>query len=205
MVTRTRTAEEQYRRSLARFSSRISDLETKRLQTLYRLPALYNQLPPEAVLQGLELLGVYSASRPEGVAELPNWLGMRELQKAIRKDLKKIKDVRLNEGFCLPLYEELYSAVNLRTSFAKVLEYARILAAHVELLHAVTTTHTGTNSVPGTPHYESVGGPDTLKDVSKLLDRVQEGLKIASGELRLGTHDTNEKAGKRAHSTAQTC
>ena len=170
--------EKSYRVSLAKFGAHLFQDEKKRLQTLYRMPTKYNKLPPEAILQGLELLGVYSPSRPEGVAELPLWLGMKDVHKSVRKSLKKNKGVKINDMFCLPLYEELYAAADLQACFKKVQEQTMALAAHVELLSSIASAHTS-----GSIHYESLQGPHTLKNISEQLDKIHEDIGLAASEF----------------------
>ena len=177
--------EKSYRVSLAKFGAHLFQDEKKRLQTLYRMPTKYNKLPPEAILQGLELLGVYSPSRPEGVAELPLWLGMKDVHKSVRKSLKKNKGVKINDMFCLPLYEELYAAADLQACFKKVQEQTMALAAHVELLSSIASAHTS-----GSIHYESLQGPHTLKNISEQLDKIHEDIGLAASEF--GFQDSSQ-------------
>lgn len=171
------TAEEQYRKSLAQFGARLSDIEKKRLQCLYRIPLQYNELPSEAVLQALELLGVYSARRPEGVAELPGWLGMKNLQKDIKKRLRGSKEVKLNENFCLPLCDELYASVDLQRSIEAVQQQTKILKAHLELLkRIVTAKSTGSIAV----YYSTAEEPGPLSEAVEKADQILQNLAEAS-------------------------
>ena len=179
------SSEKSYRVSLAKFGAHLFQDEKKRLQTLYRMPTKYNKLPPEAILQGLEMLGVYSPSRPEGVAELPLWLGMKDVHRSVKKSLKKNKEFKLNEMFCLPLYEELYAAADLQACFTKVQEQAMMLAAHVELLTSIANAHHS-----GSVHYESLQGPHTLKNISEKLDKIQEDIGFAANDF--GVMDSNQ-------------
>ena len=160
------TGEEQYRKSLAQFGARLSQVEKRRLQFVYRLPSQYDELPPEAVLQALELMGMYSASRPEGVAELASWLGMSSLQKDIRKRLRKSK-VALNDNFCLPFCDELYASVDLGSCIVALQRQTRTMQAHLELLKRVVTTQSRAMGI-----YECVGGPEALSEAAARVEQI---------------------------------
>lgn len=132
-----------------------------KLQKIYKLPWSFSSLKPERTVRALEMIGVFTPESPAGLQELPNWLGMAETYKKIKKILKFKKS-----KFAFKGCNDLHQSTDMQRLLAEVQYSGRIFLAEIELLKGILETRS--QSRPDLEsHITSVN--ELVEDVSKVI------------------------------------
>lgn len=161
----------QYEECVVKLAHCLSSEDKQWVLNIFQLPQQYKRTSSVSMFKALEMIGMYSRERPEGLAVLPRWLQNKSLERKIRKKMK----VKRSDSFRPTPNEELYASADLHQCFLVLEGQALALNAHLELVKKIIQTKNKTSDAG----LEIAGGVSQLEKASRSVDAMLDCMKEA--------------------------
>ena len=163
-----------YEESVLKLVHCLSNEDKHWLLNVFQLPPQYKSISATSIFKALELIGLYSTERPEGLAVLPRWLQNKSLEKKVRKKL----NVKRDESFRPTPNEELYGSADVQRCFLFLEEQARTFNAHIALVKKIIEVKNKSSDAG----LKRAGGYNRLENASKNVEAILDCLTEAKAD-----------------------